>query len=65
MKEFTLAANTPLQESETLKWSQIVDNVDTSSPLNKEKRLLRDETDLKITLAPMQIRTFVANVEFQ
>ncbi|XP_018575534.1 lysosomal alpha-mannosidase isoform X2 [Anoplophora glabripennis] len=65
MKEFTLAANTPLEESERLEWSQIVHSVDAASPLNKEKKLARDETDLKVALAPMQIRTFVASVEIQ
>lgn len=59
-----MAANTPLEDSERLEWSQIVNNVDASSPLRKERRLARDETDLKVTLAPMQIRTFVAIVEF-
>lgn len=65
MKEFTLAANTPLEESERLKWSQIVNSSDASSSLRKEKMLARDETDLRVTMTPMQIRTFVANVEFQ
>lgn len=64
MKEYTLAANTPLEENVRFKWPQINETEDTSSPLNKQNRLARDEGDLKIVLAPMQIRTFVATVEF-
>ncbi|KAJ8919704.1 hypothetical protein NQ315_006232 [Exocentrus adspersus] len=63
MKEYMLAANTPLEESKKFTWSQVGEE-DASSPLSKENRLARDEADLNITLAPMQIRTFVATVEF-
>lgn len=63
MKEYMLAANTPLEESNRFVWSQVVEVESTSSPLNKNNRLARDEADLTITLAPMQIRTFVATVE--
>ncbi|KAJ8951631.1 hypothetical protein NQ318_012301 [Aromia moschata] len=63
MKEYTLAANTPLEEISRLEWPQITKIEDELSPLNKNYRLSRDETDLEITLAPMQIRTFVATIE--
>ncbi|KAJ8951627.1 hypothetical protein NQ318_012297 [Aromia moschata] len=63
MKEYLLAANTPLEESTKLKWSQITESESESSPLSFKNRLSRDETDLKITLAPMQIRTFIAVVQ--
>ncbi|KAJ8939540.1 hypothetical protein NQ314_011107 [Rhamnusium bicolor] len=63
MKEFLLAGNTPIEESTRLKWSQISETENQSSPLNIKNRLARDEDDLKITLAPMQIRTFVATIE--
>ncbi|KAJ8919726.1 hypothetical protein NQ315_006254 [Exocentrus adspersus] len=65
MVEYMLAANTPLEESKRFDWAQMEDNLDPSSPLRKENRLGRDPTDLKIALAPMQIRTFVADVEIQ
>lgn len=60
MKEYTLAANLPLEESSRLKWPQIENK--EYGPLSKEWRLLREETNLNITLAPMQIRTFIADV---
>ncbi|KAJ8939539.1 hypothetical protein NQ314_011106 [Rhamnusium bicolor] len=63
MKEFLLAGNTPLEETTRLKWSQISEPEDESSPLSMKNRLARDESDLKITLAPMQIRTFIATME--
>ncbi|KAJ8939543.1 hypothetical protein NQ314_011110 [Rhamnusium bicolor] len=63
MEEFLLAGNTPIEESTRLKWSQISETEDDSSPLNIKNRLARDDDDLKITLAPMQIRTFVATIE--
>uniref|UniRef100_V5G1A0 Lysosomal alpha-mannosidase n=1 Tax=Anoplophora glabripennis TaxID=217634 RepID=V5G1A0_ANOGL len=61
MKEYTLAANIPLEESDRLSWAQLKSE-DPSSPLSKAQRLTRDEEDLVITLEPMQIRTFIATV---
>ncbi|KAJ8982145.1 hypothetical protein NQ317_011291 [Molorchus minor] len=63
MKEYLLAGNTPLEESTRLKWAQVTKPEDESSPLSMQNRLARDITDLNITLAPMQIRTFIATVE--
>ncbi|KAJ8951630.1 hypothetical protein NQ318_012300 [Aromia moschata] len=37
MKEYMLAANTPLDESVRLKWPQIIETEEESSPLNKKK----------------------------
>ncbi|KAJ8951625.1 hypothetical protein NQ318_012295 [Aromia moschata] len=59
VKEYFLGANTPLEESTRLQWHQIDETESESSPLSLKNRLARDETDLKITLAPMQIRTFI------
>ncbi|KAJ8951617.1 hypothetical protein NQ318_012287 [Aromia moschata] len=59
LKEYFLAANTPLEESTRLQWHQITETESESSPLSLKNRLARDEEDLKITLAPMQIRTFI------
>ncbi|KAJ8951626.1 hypothetical protein NQ318_012296 [Aromia moschata] len=63
MREYFLAANTPLEENTRLKWSHIDENESESSPLSMKNRLSREETDLRITLAPMQIRTFIAVVQ--
>ncbi|KAJ8919725.1 hypothetical protein NQ315_006253 [Exocentrus adspersus] len=65
MVEYALAGITPLEESEKLSWPQVEDDTDPSSPLSRANKLARDPSDLKITLAPMQIRTFVADIEIQ
>ncbi|XP_049819132.1 lysosomal alpha-mannosidase [Aethina tumida] len=62
LKETLLAGNIPLSEVSRLKWPQIQETAE-SNVLSIKKRMLRADEDLKITLAPMQIRTFIATVE--
>lgn len=63
LKEYNLAANTPLEEVSRLSWPQIQDSLPDDSPLKLSVRSSRPEADLKITLAPMQIRTFIADIK--
>ncbi|KAJ8919703.1 hypothetical protein NQ315_006231 [Exocentrus adspersus] len=55
LEERTLNGVTRLEEAERLQWPQ-------TRASNFGKRVERDPADLKITLAPMQIRTFIATV---
>jgi hypothetical protein len=64
-QETTLGGNQWLSESHRFEWQSESNNVDSSleedviSPLISEK----DEDALAITLVPMQIRTFIVNIQ--
>lgn len=62
LEETLLAGTVSLSESERLKWPQVEESF-KSEIYKKETRLQRRASDLKITLAPMQIRTFIATIE--
>lgn len=60
----TLGGNIPLSENVKLEWP-VSEKVGLSSKyLDQNYRLQRDDTDLAITLAPMQIRTFIASITY-
>lgn len=51
---------TLLEKVTRLQWPQIQE--DDSGVLSRKKRASRDPTNLKITLAPIQIRTFITTI---
>ncbi|KAJ8939534.1 hypothetical protein NQ314_011101 [Rhamnusium bicolor] len=61
LEERTLNGALVLKDKTQFIWPQI--DEDDSSILSRANRSARDSTDLEITLAPMQIRTFIATVQ--
>lgn len=60
LRETTLGANQWLEDNERLEWSIQDDDADKAQ-MSKSQR---ETDDLEITLTPMQIRTFIADVVY-
>jgi len=58
LRETTLGGNHWLKDSQRLKWRSESNEIDQS----EEERHVQEETDFVVKLTPMQIRTFVIDI---